>query len=40
LTKMSQHTIDKLIRDDVKRKTHEHVLKGIHNLQIDGQNDW
>jgi hypothetical protein len=31
LTKMSQHTIEKLIRGEaVKRKTHEHVLKVIH----------
>jgi hypothetical protein len=30
LTKMSQHTIEKLIRGEaVKRKTHEHVLKAI-----------
>jgi hypothetical protein len=30
LTKMSQHTIEKLIRGNaVKRKTHEHVLKAI-----------
>jgi hypothetical protein len=31
LTKMSQHTIEKLIRGEaVKRKTHEQVLKAIH----------
>jgi hypothetical protein len=30
LTKMSQHTIEKLVRGEaVKRKTHEHVLKAI-----------
>lgn len=30
LTKMSQHTIEKLIRGEaVKRKTHEHVLRAI-----------
>ena len=30
LTRMSQHTIEKLLRGDaVKRKTHEHVLKAI-----------
>jgi hypothetical protein len=30
LTKMSQHTIEKLLRGEaVKRKTHEHVLKAI-----------
>ena len=30
LTKMSQHTIEKLIRGEaVKRKTYEHVLKAI-----------
>ncbi len=30
LTKMSQHTIEKLIRGEaVKRETHEHVLKAI-----------
>jgi hypothetical protein len=30
LTKMSQHTIDKLVRGEaVKRKTHEHVLRAI-----------
>ncbi|MGA2334089.1 MAG: hypothetical protein ABSG08_01830, partial [Terriglobales bacterium] len=30
LTKMSQHTIEKLIRGEaVKRKTHEHVLEAI-----------
>jgi hypothetical protein len=30
LTKMSQHTIEKLIHDEpVKRKTHDHVLKTI-----------
>jgi len=30
LTKMSQHTIDKLVRcEAVKRKTHEHVLRAI-----------
>jgi len=30
LTKMSQHTIEKLIRGEaVKRRTHEHVLKAI-----------
>lgn len=29
-TKMSQHTIEKLVRDrTVKRKTHDHVLKAI-----------
>ncbi len=39
LTKMSQHTIEKLIRGEaVKRKTHEHVLKAIQGLQIDDQN--
>ena len=33
LTKMSQHTIEKLIRGQaVKRKTHEHVLKAIQSL--------
>ena len=33
LTKMSQHTIEKLIRGEaVKRKTHEHVLKAIQSL--------
>ena len=41
LTKMSQHTIEKLIRREaVKRKTHEHVLKAIRGLQIDDQNLW
>ncbi len=31
LTKMSQHTIEKLVRGEaVKRKTHEHALKAIH----------
>ncbi len=31
LTKMSQHTVEKLIRGEVvKRKTHERVLKAIH----------
>jgi hypothetical protein len=31
LTKMSQHTIEKMIRREaVKRKTHEHVLKAIN----------
>jgi hypothetical protein len=30
LTKMSQHTIEKLVRGEaVKRKTHEHVLRAI-----------
>ena len=30
LTKMSQHTIEKLVRlEMVKRKTHDHVLKAI-----------
>jgi len=30
LTKMSQHTIEKLVRDQtVKRETHDHVLKAI-----------
>jgi|CZKJ01.1.fsa_nt_gi hypothetical protein len=30
LTKMSQHTIEKLVRgESVKRKTHEHVIKAI-----------
>jgi len=30
LTKMSQHTIEKVIHDEpVKRKTHDHVLKAI-----------
>ena len=30
LTKMSQHTIEKLIHDEpAKRKTHDHVLKTI-----------
>src|SRR5271169_940561 len=31
LTKMSRHTIEKLVRGEmVKRKTHERVLKAIH----------
>jgi hypothetical protein len=31
LTKMSQHTIEKIVRGDaVKRGTHEQVLKAIH----------
>lgn len=39
LTKMSQHTIEKLIRGEaVKRKTHEHMLKAIRGLRIDDQN--
>jgi hypothetical protein len=34
LTKMSQHTIEKMIRGEaVKRTTHEHVLKAIQDLQ-------
>lgn len=36
LTKMSQHTIEKLIRGEaVKRKTHEHMLKAIHAYKAD-----
>jgi hypothetical protein len=35
LTKMSQHTIEKLLRGErVKRKTHEHVLKAIQANSI------
>ena len=35
LTKMSQHTIEKLVRGQtVKRKTYEHVLRTIHSLRI------
>jgi hypothetical protein len=35
LTKMSQHTIEKLIRgESVKRETHKQVLKAIQGLQI------
>jgi hypothetical protein len=34
LTKMSQHTIEKLLRGEpVKRKTHEHVLKAIQDYE-------
>ncbi len=42
LTKMSQHTIEKLIRGEaVKRKTHEHVLKAIcaYKSQMKPRND-
>jgi predicted transcriptional regulator len=36
LTKMSQHTIEKLIRGEiVKRKTLQHVLKAIHAYKPD-----
>ncbi len=36
LTKMSQHTIEKLVRGKaVKRKTHEHVLKAIQTYKSD-----
>ena len=35
LTKMSQHTVEKLLRGDaVKRKTHEHVLRAIHAYKM------
>ena len=34
LTKMSQHTIEKLIRGEtVKRKTHKHALKAIQTYK-------
>jgi hypothetical protein len=34
LTKMSQHTIEKLLRGEaVKRRTHEHVLNAIQACQ-------
>ena len=38
LTKMSQHTIEKLIRGEaVKRKTHEHVLKEVRACKKNEQ---
>lgn len=40
LTKMSQHTIEKLIRGKaVKRKTHEHVLKAIQAYKSKTKNE-
>lgn len=38
LTKMSQHTIEKLLRGEaLKRKTHEHVLKAIRACKMKSE---
>jgi len=40
LTKVSQHTIEKLIHGEaVKRNTYEHVLKAIHAYKFENKNE-